>query len=260
MATSPLPKIFIGTALVVSLAAGCLSATAWHNLGKAREDANKEAQARIVPINAQLEKARNEARETKDQLAKAAPAKEAAEAQATAAKTVADQAVADLKTATDQLAKAKDDLTKAQAAQTPAPAPVAQVDPEKEKQLKDALAAVEEKKQIEATLTAKNNDLTAQVKTLEDSSALREKQMSKPGLEGKVLAVNPSWNFVVLSIGDKQGVAPNSMLLIKRGASMVAKVRVTSVEPATSIADIVPGTAAKHFQVQPGDLVIYSGS
>jgi len=82
----------------------------------------------------------------------------------------------------------------------------------------------------------------------------------REGLEGRVLAVNPAWNFVVLSIGDKSGVVNNSELLVKRGGQLLGKVRVTAVEPSTSIADIVANSMPAGVSVQPGDSVIYQSS
>jgi cell shape-determining protein MreC len=77
------------------------------------------------------------------------------------------------------------------------------------------------------------------------------------GLEGRILAVNPAWNFVVLSLGDKNGVVSNAELLVKRGTQLIGKVRVTSVEPSTSIADIVANSVPEGATISPGDDVIY---
>jgi peptidoglycan hydrolase CwlO-like protein len=120
-------------------------------------------------------------------------------------------------------------------------------------------------------LENQNTELTAQVSSMNDRIAplqasitdyktkeqARTDKRGKQGLEGRVLAVNPAWNFVVLSIGDKQGVVNNSELLLKRGGQYLGKVRVTSVEPGTSIADIVANTLPAGIAVQPGDSVIY---
>jgi septal ring factor EnvC (AmiA/AmiB activator) len=81
----------------------------------------------------------------------------------------------------------------------------------------------------------------------------------KNGLEGEVLAFNPGWNFVVLSIGDHAGAVANAELILKRGDAQIGKVRITSVEPSTSVADIVPGSLTRGVRVQPGDRVIYQG-
>ena len=48
-------------------------------------------------------------------------------------------------------------------------------------------------------------------------------------------------------------------MVVTRGGQMVAKVRVTSVEPSTSIADIIPSSVVKGQSVQPGDSVVYEG-
>ncbi len=88
----------------------------------------------------------------------------------------------------------------------------------------------------------------------------RQKLQTRLGLEGKILAVNQAWNFVVLSIGNKNGVTNNAEMLVKRGSLLVGKVRVTSVEPSSSIADIISSSLAKGQLVQPGDSVIYEMS
>lgn len=92
-------------------------------------------------------------------------------------------------------------------------------------------------------------------------SARRELAPAPPGsLRGTVLAVNQAYNFVVLNLGKRQGLQPNADLLIYRGGTRIGKLRVSSVEPATGIADIVTSTLARGVQVQPGDTVIYAGS
>lgn len=60
-------------------------------------------------------------------------------------------------------------------------------------------------------------------------------------LKGKVMAVDPKWNFVVLNIGDDQGVLPDAEMLVSRDGKLVAKVIVRSVQKNHSIANIVPG-------------------
>jgi hypothetical protein len=49
---------------------------------------------------------------------------------------------------------------------------------------------------------------------------------------------------VVLDVGDKKGVLTNAELLVKRGGTAIGRVRITSVEPASSIADIIPASIA----------------
>ncbi|MGD0349817.1 MAG: hypothetical protein ABSB84_05810 [Verrucomicrobiota bacterium] len=70
-------------------------------------------------------------------------------------------------------------------------------------------------------------------------------------LKGKILVVDPKWDFVVLDIGIDQGVKEDGELLVSRDGKLVAKVIVRSVEGNRSIANIVPGW--KLGQVIEGD-------
>jgi predicted nucleic acid-binding Zn-ribbon protein len=81
-----------------------------------------------------------------------------------------------------------------------------------------------------------------------------------PGIRGTVLAVNQAYNFVVLSLGARQGVETNTEMLVLRGGSFIGRIRISSVEPATAIGDIITSTLARGVQVQPGDTVIYAGN
>jgi multidrug resistance efflux pump len=60
-------------------------------------------------------------------------------------------------------------------------------------------------------------------------------------LKGKILTVDPKWDFVVLDIGDDQGVKQNSELLVSRDGKLVAKVVVSRLEKDRCIANIIPG-------------------
>jgi hypothetical protein len=61
------------------------------------------------------------------------------------------------------------------------------------------------------------------------------------GLKGKVLVVDPKWDFVVLDVGDTAGAVPDAELLVSRQGKLVAKVVLRTVEKNRSIANIVPG-------------------
>jgi seryl-tRNA synthetase len=124
---------------------------------------------------------------------------------------------------------------------------------ENETKLKEAETLV-------ATLSDKVRVTEDSLKVLQEEKAKRERGFIAKGLEGQVLAVNQGWNFVVLSIGDRQGLLPNAQMVVLRNGEMIAKLKVTSVEKGTSIADIVPGTTSRGARVMPGDRVIYPGS
>jgi len=74
------------------------------------------------------------------------------------------------------------------------------------------------------------------------------------GLKGKVVVVDPKWDFVVLNIGEDQGVLTDGELLVNRDGKLVAKVIVRSIEKDRCIANIVPGW--KLGEVIEGDEVI----
>ena len=72
-------------------------------------------------------------------------------------------------------------------------------------------------------------------------------------LKGKIIAVDPKWDFVVLNIGGDQGVLEDGELLVSRDGKLVAKVIVRSVMKDRSIANVMPG-----WQLGPvieGDMV-----
>ena len=98
-------------------------------------------------------------------------------------------------------------------------------------------------------------------KRRETTSARREGSSShRPGVHGTVLAYNQAYNFVVLNLGARNGVESNSEMLVLRDGTLIGKIRISSVEPATAIGDIISNSLARGVQVQPGDSVIYAGT
>lgn len=75
-----------------------------------------------------------------------------------------------------------------------------------------------------------------------------------PEVRGKVLVVDPKWDFLVLDVGTKIGVPPKGVLLVSRNGELVAKVRVMDVQDQRSIANIMPGWKLK--DVMEGDVVL----
>jgi hypothetical protein len=97
-------------------------------------------------------------------------------------------------------------------------------------------------------------------KRRETANVQRESSSShRAGVHGTVLAYNQAYNFVVLNLGARNGVEPNSEMLVLREGTLIGKIRISSVEPATAIGDIMTNSLARGVQVQPGDNVIYAG-
>lgn len=182
------------------------------------------------------------------------------------AKSEADKALAQVTDLQTQLTARNEELTRlnAQIAQGPAgtpgaPGAGAEELTQLQTQIKDAQTKLAEAEEVNKTLTARANDAEARMKVLQDQENKRQGKLAAKGLEGRVIAVNQGWSFVVLGIGDRQGVVPNVEMILVRGGQAIGKVRVSSVEPATSIADIIPGSLSRGVRVQPGDRVIYQG-
>ncbi|MFZ4774205.1 MAG: hypothetical protein ACOYM3_02505 [Terrimicrobiaceae bacterium] len=121
-------------------------------------------------------------------------------------------------------------------------------------------AIIQEKETLIAKLQADLDSSRGQLEELRKKDSDRMALKMRNGLEGRILAVNQAWNFVVLNLGDRNGVVGNAEMLIKRGNQLVGKVRVTSVEPSTSIADIVANSVPRGVNIQPGDNVIYQAT
>jgi hypothetical protein len=101
-------------------------------------------------------------------------------------------------------------------------------------------------------LLRKNTELNAKI----DSLIGPDRPVPLPeGLKGSIVAVDPKYEFVVLDIGGNQGVLERGEMLVNRGGKLVAKVRIASVSPERSIANILPDW--KQGDVLEGDQVLY---
>jgi hypothetical protein len=148
----------------------------------------------------------------------------------------------------------KDATAKAQAALDHVNSVLAGVSPEDMKANVDKLTA-----QVQADAAEQKilqDQLQAAVKQVEDLKlAINNKATGTmpPGVSGKVTFVNRTWNFVVLNVGLSNGVVPNGELIVYRGRNFLGKIKVTSAEDTTAVADILPDAKA---DIQVGDDVL----
>jgi uncharacterized phage infection (PIP) family protein YhgE len=197
-----------------------------------------------------------------------------AEKDAQDAKASADQANASLTQTQGQLSDANNKLNAAQKAQDDLNAQITQVKSDEQK-AKDDLQKVLDTlgmspEDAKAKIAKDESDLAAaqsQEKILQDQLQASQKQIADlqdavnrkptgdmpPGISGKVTFVNRAWNFVVLNIGISNGVVPNGELIVYRGRNFLGKIKVTSAEANTSVADILPDAKA---DIQIGDDVL----
>jgi hypothetical protein len=112
------------------------------------------------------------------------------------------------------------------------------------------------KQDLEA-VEAENGILFARVRRLApafgDRDFFPEDQLPE-ALTGTVLACDPKFDFVVLDVGDNQGVMENGQLLVHRKGKLIAKVKITdSIQPDRCIANVMPGW--KLGEIMEGDEV-----
>jgi hypothetical protein len=125
--------------------------------------------------------------------------------------------------------------------------------------------------QIQATLvenkklTGENNGLKEENKVLGRKLLSVESELAyftgtdkkvqlPPGLKGKIIAVDPKYEFVVLDIGEAQGVLKRGEMLINRSGRLVAKVRILNVEPNRCVANVLSDW--KQSEPMEGDVAI----
>ncbi len=259
-------KLFIGLALAIMLATAVLGFLAKSNIDKLHS-ALKGSKAEVAKEQSGVQTAKND-------LKKSTEERDAANTKAEEAVKNLEKKEDELKNAKSELDNAKSDVTakataldeanKKIADMTAGPKPVVDngeppMVTEMKAQLQKAQAELAEAKTVLESQVNKGKENERLVMELRKKDSDRAKNLTRPGLQGRILAVNAGWNFVVLSVGDKQGVTINAPLLVVRGNSPIARLRITSVEPSTSIADVIPGSVARGVTVQPGDTVIFEG-
>ncbi len=119
---------------------------------------------------------------------------------------------------------------------------------------------------LEAEIEAGNTSLSNLKQTKADTQASIEQNeqrvefettgKSQPFLSTTIKTVYSSWGFVTLNGGDVQGVVPGSILSVVRGDDVVAKLKVTTVEPNRAAADIVLDSMAADVILMGGDKVV----
>jgi hypothetical protein len=198
-----------------------------------RSDKEK-AQSDLAKTQKDLAKTQGDLKQTQNQLTDANSERDKAIATADAQAKRADDLTDKLAKATQERDTAQNDL----AAYTATGIKAEDVG-KLTRSLKDAQDAIvvanEEKVVLVRTITRLTNELAKVTGTEDYVVKLR------PDLKGKILVVDPKWDFVVLNIGEDQGVLQDGELLVSRDGKLVAKVVVRTIEKDRSIANIVPG-------------------
>ncbi len=173
---------------------------------------------------------------------------------------VKDKALADLDAQTKRADKLDADLTKTRQERDDAQADLASY---KATGLKpqEILAMNKQYKNLQDTLAGtqeENKILGQEIKKVKNRLAMYEDPNTPvplpASLKGKVLVLDPKYNFVVLNVGEDQGLLERGELLVKRDGNLVAKVVVTRVQKGQSIANVLPGWSLG--EILEGDQVI----
>jgi hypothetical protein len=130
--------------------------------------------------------------------------------------------------------------------------------------LKDTLTERQNRKaELTAQMEAANQARQAEVAKVKDEEKYqiqRAQKLALNGLVATVIAVNKEWGFVMVNAGRAHGVSPDASLLVKRGNSRIARLRLVTLEDRAVVADVIDDSLVSGLKVQPGDKVIFENS
>ncbi|MCF7729208.1 MAG: hypothetical protein K9M81_02455 [Chthoniobacterales bacterium] len=172
----------------------------------------------------------------------------------------------ELSDAREAQAKAENELTQNQKQLADKEAELGQLKSDlslKRERIQELEATVEQLSQSKETSKSKNSSAKGKGAHVEIKKEIPKNQVSsKEGgasfQEGKVVALNTTWNFVVISIGSQDGMVVGTEISIKQNNQIIAHAKVTSVEALTSGADLVMSSLAPGATIQIGDQVLVS--
>jgi multidrug efflux pump subunit AcrA (membrane-fusion protein) len=248
-----LTRIFLLIAIVAGLTAGVLNfvkvkenitvlrtdlKTTQDNLASTKTDLNN--------TKSTLAKTESDLKRTRTQLAAAAAERD----KAVKAEALAQQRAQKL---TDEMTDVRKKLDDAQAEL--AAYKVAGMTP---LEVANANKQIKELQNTLNALRAENKILLTTIRNLKSELAIYRDPESRPPLpatlHGKVVVYDPKWEFVLLDVGEDQGVVVNGELLVNRNGKLIAKVIVRSIQKDRCIANIVSGW--KYGELIEGDSVI----
>lgn len=243
-------KFFLGIALIGSLATAVLGYLVANQKNVARREYEKTA-AQLKSVTEQAEESKVQVAESQKKLeelrAKIAEANEKlaqAESQAGSGDSRVEEAERRAKEAEQRAQQEKAEIeelgSKLETEKAANEAATAKVE-----------SLLKEKQALEENLAKLNADLG---RMREMAPSVSRAASMRSGIRGKVVSVNRNWNFVVLNVGEKDGLVENGLLTVYRGGQPVGKVKVVSTEANTAVADVEAGSSQS--AIQPGDDVL----
>jgi hypothetical protein len=221
-----------------------------------------------------LEDLRTELQTTKDSLTASQQSEQKAKREAREATAAADKAKKELDTAKIDLASASEKAVQQEKRANDLEASLNKTT----QQRNDAQAELARWKAFEMTIEqiramiAENRKLVTERNAIGDENKILDRKLKAAeselailkgdvkkvelpaGLKGKVVAVDPKYEFVVLDIGLDQGVKTRGEMLVNRSGKLVAKVRILTADTHRSVANVLPEW--KQAEIMEGDVVI----
>ncbi len=248
-------RISLVIAILAGLAAGAL------NFLKVKEkvetlatERNKwqadfvKTDAELTTTKADLDKTGKDLKQTQDTLAATSQERDTAVKEAATQIKKATELAGKLTTTTEERDDARANLA-AYVATGYKPEQIAALGKQIDKTQKALEAMADEKKILQLALTRKTAEL--------ERFTGGEKPIYLPAkLLGKIVVSDPKWDFVVINVGEEEGVLPYGELLVSRAGVLVAKVIVRDVQKGRSIANIIPGWKMADVEIMEGDQVI----
>jgi hypothetical protein len=233
-------RISLIIAIIAGLGAGVVSYLAKEQVALLSDQRNKEHDAKVSEIGAhgktktELKKTTQELATTVQELTDTKGERDKAVARAEAQSKRADEL-------SDKLAKAVEERDDAQ--NTLARYKATDLTPEQIITLNKTV------KEANAQIMVINSEKGVLGRELAKALALIDKLTGtgdpivklRSDLKGKIVVVDPKWDFVVLNIGDEQGAIQDGEMLVSRGGKLVAKVVIRSVQTDRCIANVIPG-------------------
>ncbi len=161
----------------------------------------------------------------------------------------------------NELTRTKGELSIARAEAAKAQARVVQyeltgLEPDEVKEVIARLKkSLEDIKGLETVIAKRDGDIKVLENRIRDLIGDDAPVILPAGLKGKVVTVDPKWDFVVINLGTNDGLLLNGQMLVARDGKLLAKVRIVNVMENKAIANVVSGW--KLDDILEGDTVLY---
>lgn len=225
--------------------------------------AKTELETKVQGLNGQVTSLMDKAKELADQIAAEKQAADDAKAELASTKAELDDATNRVETErreklglADELAKAKQDVKQVQNDLTQ----LRQAKEALERRVKEMMTAGTAPETIVVTPAAAAAPMAGapgmapgKPAPVQQVPPLKGAGTGTPASSGSVLVVNKEFNFIVVSLGEKDGVKPGQFLEVLRAGKVIGKVQIERVYENMSAANLLPEQTKT--EIKEGDAV-----